>query len=107
MRFTSFALAAAVAHGALAAPPRESRPAEQPFACGAPEPSAEHIQISQEFAAQEAAARSAGNFTTRAVTTVDVYFHVVAASTALSDGYVTVSTYLTNPPQPLDPVPSC
>ncbi|KAK4235206.1 metalloprotease MEP1-like protein [Achaetomium macrosporum] len=87
MRFTPFALAAAAAHNAFAAP--SLRPAERPFSCGAPEPDAEHIKISQKFAAQEAAALAAGNFSIQAVTTVDVYFHVVASSTSLSDGYVT------------------
>jgi len=89
MRFTPFALAAAAVQGALAAPSRETRPSERAFACGAPEPAAEHIKISQKFAAKEAEFVASGNFTTQAVTTVDVYFHVVASSTSLSGGYVT------------------
>ncbi|KAK4034306.1 metalloprotease [Parachaetomium inaequale] len=97
MRFTPFALAAAAASGALAAPQREVRPAGRGFGCGAPEPDAEHIKISQQFAAQEAQARVAasGNFTIQAVTTVDTYFHVVAASTSVSGGYIT-DTMLNN-----------
>ncbi|KAL2145835.1 hypothetical protein VTI28DRAFT_6132 [Corynascus sepedonium] len=89
MRFTPFALAAAAIHGVAAAPSRETRPAERGFACGAPEPDAEHIKISQQFAAQEAALLASGNLTVKATTTVDVYFHVVAKSTSLSGGYVT------------------
>ena len=98
MRFTPIALAAAAAQGALARP---SNPAKA-FTCGAPEPDAEHIKISQKFAIQEAQAfaiaAESGNFTTQAVTTVDTYFHVVASSTSLSGGYVTVSH---PPPLPL------
>jgi len=94
MRFTPFALAAAAIHGVAAAPSRETRPAERGFACGAPEPDAEHIKISQQFAAQEAALLASGNLTVKATTTVDVYFHVVAKSTSLSGGYVTVRTAL-------------
>lgn len=92
MRFTPFALAAAAIHGVAAAPSRETRPTERGFACGAPEPDAEHIKISQQFAAQEAALLASGNLTVKATTTVDVYFHVVAKSTSLSGGYVTVRT---------------
>lgn len=88
MRFTPFALAVA-AHGALAIP---SKPSGRGFGCGAPEPHAEHIKISQKFAQQEAEFAASGNFSIQAVTNVDVYFHVVASSTALSGGYVTVST---------------
>ena len=88
MRFAPFVLAATAAHGVLAIP---SRPSGRGFQCGAPEPHAEHIRISEKFAAQEAAAAAAGSFAAEAVTTIDTYFHVVASSTALSDGYLTVS----------------
>jgi hypothetical protein len=88
MRFTPFALAVTAAQGVLAIP---SRPSGRGFQCGAPEPHAEHIKISEKFAAQEAAAAAAGKFAIEAVTTVDTYFHVVASSTSLSDGYLTVS----------------
>ncbi|KAK4104429.1 metalloprotease MEP1-like protein [Parathielavia hyrcaniae] len=85
MRFT-FALAALAAHSALAIP---AKPSKHGFSCGAPEPDAEHIKISQQFAQSEAAFRASGNVSTRAVTTVDTYFHVVASSTSLSGGYLT------------------
>ncbi|KAL2158250.1 hypothetical protein VTH06DRAFT_4570 [Thermothelomyces fergusii] len=90
MRFTPIALAAAAVHGVVAAPQRETRPAPSSgtFACGAPEPDAEHIRISQQFAAQEAELLASGNLTTQATISVDVYFHVVARSTSLSGGYI-------------------
>jgi hypothetical protein len=87
MRFT-LAFAAAAAHSALAIP---AKPSGRGFGCGAPEPDAEHIKISQKFAQQEAAFAASGNFSIQAVTTVDTYFHVVASSTSLSGGYLTVS----------------
>ncbi len=87
MRFTPLALAVTAASGALAIP---SKPSGRGFQCGAPEPHAEHVRISNKFAAEEAQRAAAGDFAIQAVTTVDVYFHVVASSTALSDGYVTV-----------------
>lgn len=92
MRFTPIALAAAAVHGVVAAPQREVRPApgEQVFSCGAPEPDAEHIKISQQFAAQEAELLASGNLTTQATINVDLYFHVVATSTDLSGGYIPV-----------------
>jgi hypothetical protein len=78
------ALFAAIASAAATPKP------PKPFACGTPEPTQEHIKISQKFAAQEKEAAAAGNFSIAATINVDVYFHVVASSTALSDGYVTV-----------------
>ncbi|KAB5530383.1 extracellular metalloprotease [Coniochaeta sp. 2T2.1] len=61
----------------------------RPFGCGTHEPSAEHVKISQKFATQEKEFAASGNFSIMATINVDVYFHVVASSTALSDGYVT------------------
>jgi hypothetical protein len=80
MRFTSFALAVAAAQGAIAAPQRETKPISRGFGCGAPEPDAEHIRVSQQFAEQEASRRMAGNFSIQATVNVDTYFHVVSAS---------------------------
>jgi hypothetical protein len=80
MRFTPFALAVAAAQGAMAAPSRETKPISRGFGCGAPEPDAEHIRISQKFAAEEAQFRAAGNFSIQATVNVDAYFHVVYAS---------------------------
>ncbi|KAK4121223.1 metalloprotease [Parathielavia appendiculata] len=85
MRFT-FAFTALAAHSALAVP---AKPSGRGFGCGAPEPDAEHIKISQKFAEKEAAFAASGNFSIQAVTTVDTYFHVVASSTSLSGGYLT------------------
>lgn len=87
MRFSLAALALANAVTVLAAPQLE--PGR--FSCGAPEPSAEHVAISQEFAKEEAYAIANGTVAKRAVTYVDAYFHVVASSTAASDGYLSVS----------------
>jgi len=87
MRFSLAALALANAVTVLAAP--QVDPGR--FSCGAPEPSAEHVAISQAFAKDEAMAIANGTVTKRAVTTIDVYFHVVASSTAASGGYLSVS----------------
>jgi hypothetical protein len=62
----------------------------RPFGCGTREPSAEHVRISQKFADQEEEFAASGNLSIAATINVDVYFHVVASSTAVSDGYVTV-----------------
>jgi hypothetical protein len=61
------------------------------FGCGTAEPDAEHIGMSKVLAAQEA---KAGNLTARQTATVNVgvYFHVVAASTSVANGYLTVSS---------------
>ena len=61
--------------------------------CGAPSPTPEQIEVSKLFAAQEEAARSAGNSTSaqRASINVNVYFHVLASSNSASGGYLSVS----------------
>lgn len=61
--------------------------------CGAPSPTAEQIEVSKHFAAQEEAARVAGNSTStqRASINVNVYFHVLASSNSASGGYLSVS----------------
>ncbi|KAK0672412.1 hypothetical protein QBC41DRAFT_217106 [Cercophora samala] len=92
MRFSLALAAAGLAQTAFAAP-QPSRG----FGCGAPEPSEELLQISQQFAVEEAQALAdsyrSGNLTARDVSaqafSVKVYIHVVAASTALSGGYLT------------------
>ncbi|KAK3681370.1 hypothetical protein B0T22DRAFT_388120 [Podospora appendiculata] len=89
MHFSPFALVAMLASSVFAAA------VEKPFGCGTAAPSKEHMAISKAFAEKEAAFAASGNFTTQATITIDVYFHVVAASTALTDGYVT-DTMLTN-----------
>ncbi|KAK3986745.1 hypothetical protein QBC44DRAFT_272393 [Cladorrhinum sp. PSN332] len=82
MRF-SFA-AAVMATAVLAAPQVE--PGR--FSCGAPEPTEDQLAVAQEFAKDEAYAIANGTFAKRAITYVDTYFHVVASSTAASDGYL-------------------
>ncbi|KAK4164361.1 hypothetical protein QBC43DRAFT_378767 [Cladorrhinum sp. PSN259] len=84
-----FSLAAAVlATAVLAAPQIE--PGR--FSCGAPEPTQEHLAIAANFAKEEALAIANGTaFAKRAITYVDIYFHVVASSTAASDGYLSDS----------------
>ncbi|KAK4186189.1 hypothetical protein QBC35DRAFT_281396 [Podospora australis] len=97
MRFT-LATVAAMAGAAIAAPQGDVTPGR--FSCGAPEPSAEHIKVSHDFALQEAEAvvnsfknldARDGNVTAQAITYVDTYFHVVASSTSLSGGYLSDS----------------
>jgi len=55
--------------------------------CGAKAPSEAHLAISKALADEEA--NTAEALTT---TDVDVYFHVVAASTKREDGYIPVRT---------------
>jgi len=96
MRFTPVFLAAAAAQGAMAAPRRPGDAVTtkgKVFSCGAPEPSPEHIKISQAFATQELQALASGNYSIKAVTTIDAYFHVVAKDTSISGGYLTVCNH--------------
>ena len=86
MLFKSLASAAIMATSAVAA-----AVAPRSFSCGTDQPSREHLQISKALAAKEAELAASGNFTVMAAINVNVYVHVVAASTSLADGYVTVS----------------
>lgn len=86
MQIKSFLLAAAAAPAALGAAVNTIKP----FNCGTDAPSRQHIQMTKELAEKEAAVAAEGIMTAQATINVNVYFHVVAASTALSDGYVTV-----------------
>lgn len=84
MRFTSLVTAAMATPAVLAGTTgRPGRPSLQ-FGCAAPDPTADHLSIAASLAAQEA--RRPHRTTS---INVDVYFHVVAESTALSDGYLT------------------
>lgn len=89
MQVKSALLSALAASSALAAV------APKLFSCGTKEPTEEHKLLSLALAGKEKEMALASNdtFTTMATISVDVYFHVVAASTALSDGYVTVSVH--------------
>lgn len=62
------------------------------FGCSTHDPSPEHIEISKKLAEEEAA--NAGNFSLMAAATitVDTYFHVVASSQTVANGYLTVRT---------------
>ncbi|KAG7141795.1 Extracellular metalloprotease like protein [Verticillium longisporum] len=66
-----------------------AREAPRTFGCGTHEPSAEHVGMSKVLAAQEARVLESGNLTARATINVNVYFHVVAASQTVANGYLT------------------
>ncbi|KAK3352121.1 hypothetical protein B0H65DRAFT_144868 [Neurospora tetraspora] len=91
MQIKSLLLAAAAAPAALGAAVNTIKP----FNCGTDSPSRQHIQMTKELAEKEAAFAAAGGMSAQATINVNVYFHVVAASTSLSDGYVT-STMINN-----------
>lgn len=60
----------------------------KPFGCGTAEPSVEHQAISSVLAIQEANLFGTSQLAARQSIVIDTYFHVVAASTSLSDGYI-------------------
>ncbi|KAL0260986.1 hypothetical protein SLS55_004678 [Diplodia seriata] len=58
--------------------------------CAAPEPSEELLEVSREMGLREAAAREAGISARQSGSiTVDTWFHVVAASNSVANGYIT------------------
>ncbi|EOD42929.1 Peptidase M43 pregnancy-associated plasma-A [Neofusicoccum parvum] len=59
------------------------------FGCGAPEPSEALLEKARLMGVQEKAAKDAGIKFAKAAINVSTYFHVVAASEAEEDGYVT------------------
>lgn len=70
-------------------------------ACGTPEPTEEQIAQAKTFLALEKEARLAGNATTfaaAATISVNVYFHVVAASQTTAGGYLSVRIPFTRSP---------
>lgn len=67
-------------------------------ACGAPSPTEEQIEVAKEFAVEEEAVRIAGNSTRRAAINVNVYFHVLASSSSVSGGYLSVRVDTRRPP---------
>lgn len=77
---------------------RQAEGEEKPFGCTAPRPTEAQLAIAAAMAEQEALEGSNVTVSARATIAVDVYFHVVASSTALTDGYVTVWLL---PPPPL------
>ncbi|GKT97432.1 metalloprotease 1 [Colletotrichum tofieldiae] len=68
------------------------------FGCGTHDPSPEHIEISKKLAEEEAANATSGNFRLAAAATINVptYFHVVASSQTVANGYIT-TTRTVNP----------
>lgn len=72
----------------------------KPFGCGTSEPSADHVKISQKFAAQEKEFAASGGLSIMATISVDVYFHVVASSTTVANGYITVCSPAAHPASP-------
>lgn len=72
-------------------------PRDTKFGCGVV-PTAEFLAAAEEMAAEESVSKSAlgalvsdGDISAAATINVNVYFHVVAKSTAASDGYVTAA----------------
>ncbi|KAK8061893.1 hypothetical protein PG994_008259 [Apiospora phragmitis] len=86
MQFLTFALGALAATGAVAE--------DIVRMCGTKEPTDAHIEMSKQFATEEAALALTGNETFRAAatTTVRVYVHVVAESKSESGGYLSTSS---------------
>ena len=85
MRFSTLFAAAA-----MAAPTVFAGPTGRPgFGCAAPEPTAEQLEVSAAMAIQEAQMSHEQRRAAQAAVNVEVYFHVVAASTSLADGYIT------------------
>ncbi|KAL7625833.1 hypothetical protein AAE478_005056 [Parahypoxylon ruwenzoriense] len=57
--------------------------------CGTPEPTEQQIAASQAMLAKEQELQAQGEFRALRAFSVNTYFHVVAASTSLADGYLT------------------
>ncbi|KXH35578.1 metalloprotease [Colletotrichum salicis] len=59
------------------------------FGCATEEPSAEHFEISKKLAEEEAANNGTVSLAALATITVPTYFHIVASSTTVANGYIT------------------
>lgn len=59
--------------------------------CGTHDPTPEHIEISKKLAEEEAANNGTMSLMAAATINVNVYFHVVASSQTVANGYITVS----------------
>jgi hypothetical protein len=86
VRFTSLALAFAACLPAIMAHPANG-PRSSTMGCGTA-PTAEFLAKSEEFAALEANSTGKAGFSVAATTTIQTYFHVIARSSAASDGYI-------------------
>lgn len=94
MHLKSIFLSALAATSVSAHARRKFDGEEKPFGCTAPRPSEHQLAVIASLAEQELAESNSTMHPHARQTSsiaVDVYFHVVAASTALTDGYVTVS----------------
>lgn len=93
MFFKSIATAALLASSAAAhyILPRESGNYTTRL-CGTPEPTAKQIAASEAFLAQDRELQLKGEGRALKAFSVNLYFHVVAASRTVADGYLTVST---------------
>ncbi|KAI1206868.1 Metalloprotease [Annulohypoxylon truncatum] len=89
MFFRSVAAAALLASSAAAhfVLPRAAGNATR--LCGTPDPTPEQIATSEAMLKKERELRAKGEFRALASFTVDTYFHVVASSTSVDDGYIT------------------
>ncbi|KAF4829544.1 Extracellular metalloprotease [Colletotrichum siamense] len=82
MQFKTLVLSAlAVASGAFAQ-----------RSCGTPSPSEEQIEVAERLMLKEENARVAGNSTRLAPINVNVYWHVIARSQTVANGYLTQAT---------------
>ncbi|OLN86652.1 Extracellular metalloprotease-like protein 1 [Colletotrichum chlorophyti] len=80
-KFGLLAALAAAASAAVTPTPR--------FGCGTHDPTPEHIEISQKFAEEEKIAAESGEMSLQATINVPTYFHVVASSQTVANGYLT------------------
>ncbi|KAI1340795.1 hypothetical protein F5Y15DRAFT_32756 [Xylariaceae sp. FL0016] len=57
--------------------------------CSTPDPTEKQLEVAQNMLAQERGRRETGAIRAQATINIDAYFHVVASSKSLSDGYLT------------------
>lgn len=88
MRFASLFQGAVMASAALAHPSTRQRG----FGCGTHEPTPKQLLEAQQLAVQEAHAGGVNAEVRRANYNVNVYFHVVASSTSVANGYLSNAT---------------
>lgn len=90
MQFKSLLFSAFAATSITARPSRDEAAVDRPFGCNAPNPNEHQLTVSTVIAEQESheVNSTLASRQTQSLV-IDTYFHVVAASTALTDGYVT------------------
>ncbi|KAI1097983.1 Metalloprotease [Jackrogersella minutella] len=89
MFFKSFASAALLASSATAHLILERAPVNVTKLCGTPEPTESQLAAAQAMYVKEKEDRENGLFRALASISVNTYFHVVASSESLDDGYLT------------------